>query len=781
MITIRLSETFRVTSENRESMLKDFSPFELTKTILENTPYELLQPICKLFFDYDEKSDDLIYIEKTRSEIRSLLLEHCGHYTNGFVFTESTSMPNKISFHVIFKKIIIVREHFQPEDEKELFETLVGKERFKHIDTQVYGKKLWFRVPYGINKDKPYPHIPIIPQGTKLILYDYMTTVSSDSSAKIYTSQINRQFQSFISKMNKEYPEDTDVPEDEKIKKMTEMVTLLHPERFKTYSLWCALMVLMKTHKLPRDLFIDISRASGYERFEESDCIRAWSQCNTNHSFGMSTLYGWLKQDGINTKLLFPTKSPILIILLNQLYKHGELSDLVVALALKETYNDKLYYTSTNGWLHYNETKWNSGDKTIIFAPIMKFISEDALHWIEVESKKNVTDESKKWFKLCKREIMSLQKVSKIEAVLKVAQGLFIDDTIIQTFDMKPNWFCFDDQKAYDMETKEIIMIQATDRIVTTCGYNMPVRIDTDIQVMENVLKTVVPPEEYKSFLSSLSIFMYGENINEVFVVWKGVGRNGKGLVHDALKTVLGNYFGVLSSEVLTAESKGANQATPELAHTQFIRCLMTSEPDDTAMIRKTKINLLTGRDPINARDLHKSTKTFVPKFTLAMMCNDIPKVSGGISEAIEKRMKIREFPYQFVKEVHYDFQRIAVESLKNKVKTEPFRNGFLYLLLDAWYECKGKYMSSKSAEEEQEAYVKENNPLSVFLFDYESSEKFVRIKVLHELYKKQHDVISSQKFKGLLIQAKVKIQEDKVHGTKIFLQKINKTITSED
>ena len=45
---------------------------------------------------------------------------------------------------------------------------------------------------------------------------------------------------------------------------------------------------------------------------------------------------------------------------------------------------------------------------------------------------------------------------------------------------------------------------------------------------------------------------------------------------------------------------------------------------------------------------------------------------------------------------------------------------------------------TTKSAEEEQDAYVKENNPLNIFLSDYEPSEKFIRIKVLHELYKKQ-------------------------------------------
>ena len=207
---IQLCDTVYVKAEERESRLKDFMPSTITKDVLQSYPFELLTKTTKLFFDYDEHSEDKEYIQKTRTEIRNTLLQHCGHFKNAFVFTESIH-PKKISFHVIFKKIHIIREHFQPVDEQELFEQLVGKERFKHIDTQVYGKKLWFRVPYGTTPDKLYSHDPIVPQGETLNLSDYMVSVPEGTQTKMYSSQLARAMREQLKKDAREYHEEEDI------------------------------------------------------------------------------------------------------------------------------------------------------------------------------------------------------------------------------------------------------------------------------------------------------------------------------------------------------------------------------------------------------------------------------------------------------------------------------------------------------------------------------------------------------------------------------------------
>jgi hypothetical protein len=38
---------------------------------------------------------------------------------------------------------------------------------------------------------------------------------------------------------------------------------------------------------------------------------------------------------------------------------------------------------------------------------------------------------------------------------------------------------------------------------------------------------------------------------------------------------------------------------------------------------------------------------------------------------------------------------KLRYEDLSELVKTEPFRNGLLYLLLDTWFENKGNYIES--------------------------------------------------------------------------------------
>ena len=309
----------------------------------------------------------------------------------------------------------------------------------------------------------------------------------------------------------------------------------------------------------------------------------------------------------------------------------------------------------------------------------------------------------------------------------------------------------------------------------------MPERDNRDIEEVMSIISTIIPKDNIKSFLSSLSLFLYGENINEKFVVFRGEGRNGKGLMMSILEKVMGNYYYFLPTEVFTEQSKGAGRATPELAQTRWARCVMSSEPDEGKQIIKTTLNLLTGRDPINVRALHKDSMTFTPKFTLGMMCNVAPKVSGGINNAFGDRLQFQTFPYTFKTKEEIDesnsYQKLIDESLKEKVKTNlSFRNGLFYLLADAWFENKGKYINCEDSKEEQKAYIKENNPIIPFLGRFEPSTEFIRIQVILKEYNDQTSFsdqkLTAQKFRGFLEQAQIKITDDKSNGSKVYLKR---------
>ena len=137
-----------------------------------------------------------------------------------------------------------------------------------------------------------------------------------------------------------------------------------------------------------------------------------------------------------------------------------------------------------------------------------------------------------------------------------------------------------------------------------------------------NMIDQLTPRENKDSLLSALSLFCYGENINEAFLVFKGEGGNGKGMLMTLVKNTLGGYYYDLPSEVLTSHSKGDGRAKPELAQSRWARCVMFSEPDPNQLIVKTTINMLTGRDSITVRQLHKEPFSYIPKFVLGGMLN---------------------------------------------------------------------------------------------------------------------------------------------------------------
>jgi len=771
----RLSSTYKTVANKHEVEVK-----ELTREICMKYPFEHLGEYTKLFYDFDwdkEKKDKkgniLLPAYSENKELVKKLIDHLetiqDHYTNGFVFTNG-STPTKLSLHIVFKRQFIKRvKNVIPR--KDIVEWLLGdlyKTHHAIVDHQVYDPNRKMRLPYGTFEDKTNPHIP-----NRFCVNELNEFLINPVISKIKIIQEEEKKEE--EKEVKEEPK-TDDSRKENMMKCLEMIK---KERFCDRPTWLELGGLMRANKLNVKDFLRFSKDSGYANYNEEDCYKLWYTLSEDKGCGFPKLQQWAKEDGIDVKKLFP--SSILNELLTSWLIQGEFTDSNIACTLFNHYQNYLIYTS-QGWFHYDK-KWKLGDKNSIFFPVMKLLSTDLLNYLESETVKSqkkleITDEDKKNEKMrtrLRKDVNKLQSASKIKSVLDVAEGIFKNDDVLSTFDTKPHWFCFDNQKAFNLKTKEVIDIVATDRILTTCGYDLPERIEEDIEKVKKLISTVIPEKNFKSLLSSLSLFFYGQNINELFLIFKGEGRNGKGLISLLLMLALGNYYYSLPTEVLTEQSKGSGRAKPELAQTRWSRCVMSSEPDAQRQIVKTTLNLLTGRDPITVRQLQKEPFSFIPSFTLGMMCNDVPNVSGGINDAIKERIVFQNFPYTFVDEPTNPNHRKIDRDLKNKIKDDmSFRNGLFYLLTDTWYENKGKYISCDDSKDEADVYAKANNPIMSFLDEYEQSENFQRITDLQKEYENNFgvDKITPQKFKKFLEEANIKIEEDKKKGHKVFLRK---------
>ena len=770
------------------------------EAFFKKNKYEFTQQeTTKLFFDIDITHD---LAHQIRKDIIKQLDSQKHDYK--FVYTDG-STPEKASFHIIFyektiNKLTFKKEHAKTFLKDFLYEhhdgTLTFEQLFnKYIDNSVYQRKTFLRLPYATDKDKTNPHIPNDVSDMKRYFITYTPIIDPFDYEDVEVKKI-------IYKGPADSGEFDPVNKAKYTKNLSKLLTLVKKQRFQEYSTWRDLMFLMKGRELPEEDFIQYSKDSEYKDFDENVCRDHWDRCDAKPMLGLTRVIDWCKEDDIDYTFIYTKKeiedkkkiankeektedyndedSGLLKEIVNIWNAQGEFTDFNMATALHHAYKDNLIYTS-QGWFHY-EDGWILGPEEYIFHPIIKLLTADLLLYVENKQQKclqrmktNKNDNevalSKSLTKM-KSAVNKLQSASKIKSILEVSKSIFRDDNALDTFDQKPNWFCFKNQIAWDLETKQIINIKPKDRILTTCGYDFPERKEADIKIVNDLLQQITP--NLNSLLSALSLYLYGTNINELFIVFLGEGRNGKGLTIDILQLVLGNYYYSMPTEILTEQSKGKGQASPELAQARWSRCCMGSEPDENKTIVKTQLNMLTGREKITVRALHRDPFSYQPFFTMGLMCNVVLNVAGGINDAIKERMKIQQFPYTFVDEPTQDHHRQINTQLKGQVKTNiSYRNGLLFLLLDTWFENQGKYISCQDSKEQEKNYAKQNNPLTEFLTNYESSTNFIVIKNLLKIYNSLViEQLSAQKFKGFLEQAGVKVVIDNSNGHKCFLQK---------
>ena len=790
----------------KDTVPEEFSfPLDhLTPKILKEYGVEKLSNITKLFFDYDqnfkEDGSEQNQLESTVKELRDLLKEHSTKYTNGFVYTEAVQ-PNKISFHVIFTHHSINRATFQPELEYDLFSTIVGEERFKHIDTEVYHKKLWFRLPYGTVYNKPYPHVP---HNISQPLRDYCISLPETVVPKCYETHpytINKKFEHLTNKYKYADIKDEEGNLNERQERIIHLLELIKPERFKVQKHWFQLMCLIRGNDISIGIFIKLSKDSGYKAFNEAECIKQFNLLKVKATFGFPLIHKWCEEDGVDWKTLYPSLSPIVRAVKNLELKDFGCTDFGLAKILHEFYKDDLYYAKGFGWIHYNEDigMWEHGTEALIIFPIMRILSTDLciytksrilrlgskLNKLKDLPKEEKVESIKIEIKILELKVTNLhldtmkkyrhiQSAGCINSVLKVAQTLFTNDTILDTFNAKPYLFTFKNGISINLFTGEEIKVTKEQHILVTCGYDLPERKQEDLDLVETLMKTIIPAEEYDSFMKNTSIFLYGNNSNECIIFWKGIGRNGKGVAARILEHLLGLYFQALPITELTEESKGKGGTSSELALARFARCLMATEPEGNHTFKTGSVKRLTGCDKISVRQLYKEATSYLPQFTLCVQLNDEPTFSK-LDDALIKRMHFESFPHQFVPVPILDYQRLLDDTLKQKIDTnKAYRNGLLWLLIDAFKASQGKLIRTITSEKANADWIDETNPLKVFLSNYKPSEDFIKIKELRDAYNDSYskDKLSTSSFKHNLLLCKLKITEDHHYGTKVYIER---------
>lgn len=109
-----------------------------------------------------------------------------------------------------------------------------------------------------------------------------------------------------------------------------------------------------------------------------------------------------------------------------------------------------------------------------------------------------------------------------------------------------------------------------------------------------------------------------------------GEGANGKSTFIEALWRATGSYAGTLNAESVTGtQSRGAGQATPDIAQLPGKRLVRVSELPRGEMLREALVKQLTGGEPMMARHNYGNFFELRPVFKATMSGNDKPRIDG--------------------------------------------------------------------------------------------------------------------------------------------------------
>lgn len=349
---------------------------------------------------------------------------------------------------------------------------------------------------------------------------------------------------------------------------------------------------------------------------------------------------------------------------------------------------------------------------------------------------------------------------SHCEGITRYLVELYKIKNIEDKIDANINLLAFENC-LFDYNLKKFRPIEPQDYINKTTKYSIDSkRNEQEKQKIINLVKSMFSSNEvYEYFMKITALSLFNNSFESLYIE-TGSGSNGKSLLNCIMLKALGEYYYACENTFFTSIKK-AQQADSTLANLRARRYVSVSEPDngegDITYFNADFIKMLTGRDSITTRDLFKSNITFTPQFTPFLLCNKTPSLKR-IDKGCKRRLKIVNFPYEFVDEPKYPHEKQIDRTLKDSF-TPQLINEFMHILIDIAVENKNKdIIMPETIKNETDEYFKENDPVrpwfdtNCIITDISNKEDQIKTSELHRHFLSHSDTnLSSVKFMDYL------------------------------
>ena len=165
-----------------------------------------------------------------------------------------------------------------------------------------------------------------------------------------------------------------------------------------------------------------------------------------------------------------------------------------------------------------------------------------------------------------------------------------------------------------------------------------------------------------------------GLDVEHIFPVFHGQGRNGKTMIVETIGKVLGELASPIQSDMLLDQGKARGSAgpTPDIMSLKGLRIAFASETDQGRKISPSRVKWLTGGDKLKGRSPHDKYETeFSPTHTLVLLTNNKPHAPAE-DFAFWERVHLVPFLVSFVdREPEVENERRRDRELPSKLEAE--------------------------------------------------------------------------------------------------------------
>lgn len=288
----------------------------------------------------------------------------------------------------------------------------------------------------------------------------------------------------------------------------------------------------------------------------------------------------------------------------------------------------RLMHVNGLGWFAYDGKRWveDTGEAQNAVLATLRGLWPDSLENKELQA-----------------DVLGCQKASAVKGVLDLASRLPGIAATHDELDADPNLLnCLDG--TLDLRTLATRPHNPADRITKICNAAYDPLATSDL--WNTFLQTSLPDDDVRGYFQRFAgLSLIGEQIEHIFTIATGEGRNGKGVAYETFMHILGDYAYAVDPSLFEQNTKSSSSGPkPELIALRGVRFLATSETEKHTRIASAFMKRLSGGDPITARGMwEKKQITFSPALTSLMITNHLPKLPAD-DPAVWERVRVIPF-----------------------------------------------------------------------------------------------------------------------------------------